>query len=82
MQAEVGFAAKQLVGGEILFRRGELDAVGEGLAEGFFAVEGQDVEGGVEPAQLELVVAVVEAGAKCVAHSMAPLSRWVASVRR
>ncbi|MNO52653.1 hypothetical protein D3C76_430790 [compost metagenome] len=52
VQAEVGFAAKQLVGGEILFRRGELDAVGEGLAEGFFAVEGQDVEAGVEPARV------------------------------
>ncbi|MNT66044.1 hypothetical protein D3C72_2040780 [compost metagenome] len=78
----MGFAAKQLVGGEILFRRGELDAVGEGLAEGFFAVEGQDVEGGVEPAQLELVVAVVEVGAEFVVHSMAPQKQWVASVQR
>ncbi|MNM73941.1 hypothetical protein D3C81_856880 [compost metagenome] len=82
VQAEMGFAAKQLVGGEILFRRGELDAVGEGLAEGFFAVEGQDVEGGVEPAQLELVVAVVEVGAEFVVHSMAPQKQWVASVQR
>ncbi|MNL80025.1 hypothetical protein D3C87_2067640 [compost metagenome] len=34
-------------------------------------MEGQDVEGGVEPAQLELVVAVVEVGAEFVEHVQA-----------
>ncbi len=45
MQAEAGGLAKHELGVDVELAGGELDAVAEGLAEVFFAVEGQDVEG-------------------------------------
>ncbi|VVP52896.1 hypothetical protein PS874_05343 [Pseudomonas fluorescens] len=71
VQAEAGVAVEQLVGGDVLLGAGEFDDVVEGLAELFFAVEGQDVEGGVEVVDAECVPAVVEEGANGVGHGQA-----------
>ncbi|MNL61633.1 hypothetical protein D3C87_1855820 [compost metagenome] len=60
MQAEPGVLAEQLFGAEVEVAAGEFDAVGERLAEVFFALEGEDVEVGVEAVDLQFVAAVVE----------------------
>ncbi|MNR21291.1 hypothetical protein D3C85_1381840 [compost metagenome] len=71
VQAELGLAVEQLVGGEVLFAAGEFDDVVERLAELFFAVEAQDVEGQVGVEDVQLVPAVVEEGAYGVGHGQA-----------
>ncbi len=45
MQAEAGGLAEHEFSVDVELAGGELDVVAEGLAEVFFAVEGQDVEG-------------------------------------
>ncbi|MNP02524.1 hypothetical protein D3C76_943780 [compost metagenome] len=71
VQAELGVLAEQPVGAEVEVAGGEFDGVGEGLAEVFFAFEGEDVEGGVEAVDVQFVAAVVEEGAQCGAHGQA-----------
>ncbi|MNE93997.1 hypothetical protein D3C80_1919120 [compost metagenome] len=44
------------------------------MAEVFFALEGEDVEGGVEAVDLEFVAAVVEEDAQCGAHGQASVA--------
>ncbi|MNR41094.1 hypothetical protein D3C85_1594410 [compost metagenome] len=68
MQAEAGVAVEQPVGGDVLFGAGEFDDVVEGLAELFFAVEGQDVEGQVGVEDVQLVAAVVEEDGQLAGH--------------
>ncbi|MNO76814.1 hypothetical protein D3C76_678990 [compost metagenome] len=74
VQAELRALTEQLLGAEVEGGGGELDAVAEGLAEVFFAAEGQDVEVGVEVTDGELVAAVVVEGAQCSTHSSASIA--------
>ncbi|MDF9777662.1 hypothetical protein OKW11_004619 [Pseudomonas baetica] len=60
VQAEPGVLAEQLPGAEVEVAGGEFDALGEWPAQVFFAFEGEDVKGGVEAVDVQLVAAVVE----------------------
>ncbi len=68
IEAKTGVLVEHLLGAEVLLAAGEFDAVGEGLAEVFFAFEGEDIERGVEPADREFVTGVVEEDARLCAH--------------
>ncbi|MNN83703.1 hypothetical protein D3C81_2007850 [compost metagenome] len=70
--------AKHELGVDVELAGGELDVVAEGLAELFFAVEGQDVEGGVHLSYPEFMAAVVEEGARCVEHVQASMAVFAA----
>ncbi|MNW16518.1 hypothetical protein D3C71_2153880 [compost metagenome] len=52
--------------------------VAEGLAEVFFAVEGQDVEGGVHLSDPEFMAAVVEESAQFVEHAQTSMAVFAA----
>jgi hypothetical protein len=62
MQGEIGEFAEDLGGGYVLLGAGELDDVFERLAQLLFALEGEDVEVGVEVVDIEFMAGVVVEG--------------------
>ncbi|KQN53598.1 hypothetical protein ASE98_18715 [Pseudomonas sp. Leaf48] len=64
VQAELGVLADEFFRADVEVAGGEFDAVEVGLAEVLMALEGEDVEVGVELVDLKFVAAVVEEGAR------------------
>ncbi|ELS24105.1 hypothetical protein ppKF707_5654 [Metapseudomonas furukawaii] len=75
MEAEAGGLAEEAVSRQVPRGGGEFHLVGEGFTEGFLAVEGQHVEGGIEPVDCERVPAVIEEGADFSEHVQASPGR-------
>ncbi len=74
VQAELGELADEFFRADVEVAGGEFDAVEVGLAEVFMALEGKDVEVGVELVDLESVAVVVDEGARYVGQSQTSLA--------